>query len=112
MNEASRTTHRALAWRIAAGAAGIAASLACASLPSMPSYQEQLSRWEGESEADLVNTWGMPQQTHALADGGRILEYRYSEDESSCTTRFTLDQSGKIVRWWFTGVSCSAPSTG
>ena len=114
MNESSGRTHRILAWRIAAGAAGIAAILGCASLPpSGPSYREQLSRWEGQSEADLVTTWGMPQETHVLADGGRILEYRYSgEDESSCTTRFTLDRSGKIVRWWYAGVGCSAPKTG
>jgi hypothetical protein len=91
----------------------MAAALACTSPPpSGPSYPEQLSRWEGESEAHLITTWGMPQQTHVLADGGRIVEYRTSgEDERTCTTRFTLDPSGTIVRWWYVGASCSAPKT-
>ena len=112
MRESGKTTHRVLARRFAAVAAGIAATLACASPPppSGPSYPEQLSRWEGGSEADLVITWGMPQETHVLADGGRIIEYRNSgADGSSCTTRFTLDRSGTIVRWWYAGVSCSTP---
>jgi len=92
-------------------AAGIAAILACASPPPMPTYQEQLSRWQGEGEEDLVSAWGMPQQTHTLADGGRVLEYRSSADGgSSCTTRFTVDRTGVIMRWWYAGVKCSAPS--
>jgi hypothetical protein len=109
-----KATHRVLAPRIAAVVAGIAATLACASPPppSGPSYPEQLSRWEGGHEADLVSLWGMPQETHVLADGGRIIEYRNpGEDESSCTTRFTLDRSGTIVRWWYAGLSCSSPKS-
>jgi hypothetical protein len=116
VSESSKTVHRVLGWRLAAGAAGIAAVLGCASPPPPeqgPSYQEQMSRWQGETEADLVTTWGMPQKTHVLADGGRIIEYRQAgEEETSCTTRFTLDPSGKIVRWWYSGVNCSAPKTG
>lgn len=113
MSESSKTTHRVVARRIAAVAAGIAATLACASTPPPSGYPEQVSRWEGGSEADLISTWGMPQNTHVLADGGRIIEYRNSgEDESPCTTRFTLDPSGTIVRWWYVGVSCSAPKGG
>jgi hypothetical protein len=55
----------------------------------------------------------MPQSTHVLADGGRIIEYRTpGEDEKPCTTRFTLDRSGTIVRWWYAGVGCSAPKAG
>lgn len=116
MSESGKTTHRVLARRIVAVAAGIAATLACASTlpPSGPSYPEQLSRWEGGNEADLVSSWGMPQKTHVLADGGRVIEYRRSggEDEGACTTRFTLDPSGTIVRWWYAGVSCSTPKAG
>ena len=115
VSESGKTSHRVVARRIAAVAAGIAATLSCASTPvdSGPSYPEQLSRWQGGSEADLVSTWGMPQNTHVLADGGRIIEYRNpGEDESPCTTRFTLDPTGTIVRWWFAGVSCSAPKAG
>jgi len=116
VSESSKTARRVLAWRIAAGAAGIAAALACASPPPPEPetpYQDQVSRWNGEREADLVTSWGMPQKTHVLAGGGRIIEYRNeSEGETSCTTRFTLDASGKIVRSWYTGVSCSPPKSG
>src|SRR5262245_2417130 len=109
MNEARRTTARIAASGIAAGAAGLALGLACAAPP--PNYPEQLSRWQGESEADLVSTWGMPQSTHVLADGGRVLEYRETDDGERCTTRFTLDSSGTIMRWWYAGVKCAAPAT-
>jgi hypothetical protein len=113
VSESGKTTHRVLASRIVAVAAGIAAALACASPPPSGSYPEELSRWQGGSEADLISSWGMPQETHVLADGGRIIEYRLSEgDEDSCTTRFTLDPSGTIVRWWYAGVSCSTPKAG
>ena len=107
MNEAHSTTART--WRIAAGAAGLAIALACAAPP--PNYAEQLSRWQGRSEADLVSTWGMPQSTHVLADGGRVLEYRGTGDAERCTTRFTLDATGTIMRWWYSGVNCGAPGS-
>ena len=113
MRGSKETARRSRGFRIAAGAAWAAAALACSSPPppdSGPTYQDEVSRWTGEKEADLVTSCGMPQKTHVLADGGRIIEYRSAgEDKSSCTTRFTLDRSGKIVRSWYNGVSCSVP---
>jgi hypothetical protein len=51
----------------------------------------------------------MPQKTHVLADGGRVIEYRRKGgDAGSCTTRFTLDPSGTVVRWWYAGAGCPA----
>jgi hypothetical protein len=111
MSDPIRTPHRIPTWRIAALAFSIVAAQACASSPppSGPSYAEQLSRWEGGNEADLVSSWGMPQKTHVLADGGRVIEYgRKGADEAPCTTRFTLDKSGTVVRWWYAGVGCPA----
>jgi hypothetical protein len=112
----SQTTNRFRALGLAAAAAGaVAAAFGCASPPPTdlgPPYQEQVARWTGENEADLVTSWGMPQKTHVLADGGRVIEYRYSEDQSSCTTRFTLDRNGKVVRSWYTGVRCAVPKSG
>jgi hypothetical protein len=113
VSASTETTRRARAWSVAATAA--VAALACASPPSDPgpTYQELVSRWRGESEAELVTSWGMPEKTHVLADGGRIIEYRSEgEDETSCTTRFTLDATGRIVRWWYTGVGCATPQNG
>ena len=113
MRGSNATTHR---FRLAAGAAVAAAALACASAPpvdSGPTYQDEVSRWTGEKEAELVTSWGMPQRTHVLADGGRIIEYRTAgEDEGSCTTRFTLDKSGMIVSTWYNGVDCTVPRSG
>ena len=112
MRGSRKTTRRSWGGRIAASAAGVAAALACAGSPPPegPTYQDEVSRWTGEREADLVTSWGMPQRTHVLADGGRIIEYRSTgEDHSFCTTRFTLDQSGKIVRSWYNGVDCAVP---
>lgn len=111
----NETTHRFRTWRFAAGAAGVAAALACASPPpvdSGPTYQDEVSRWAGEKEANLVTSWGMPQKTHVLADGGRIIEYRSTGEEEKCTTRFTLDAKGKIVSTWYTGVGCAVPKSG
>jgi hypothetical protein len=90
-------------------------AVACASPPppeSGPTYQDEVSRWNGEKEAELVTSWGMPQKTFVLADGGRIIEYRSTgEEESSCTTRFTLDKGGKIVSSWYNGVKCAVPKS-
>ena len=96
--------------------AGALALAACASPPppdDSPSYDQQISRWSGETEADLVTAWGVPAKTHVLADGGRIIEYNQAgEDEKTCTTRFTLDESGRIKRWWYRGAECRPPSSG
>lgn len=119
MRGSNETTNWFRACRLAAGAVGVAAALACASpLPpdSGPTYQDEVSRWNGEKEAELVTSWGMPQKTHVLADGGRIIEYRATGesedgDETFCTTRFTLDKGGKIVSSWYNGVGCAVPKS-
>ena len=115
MRGSNQTTHRKRAFGLPAGIAVAAAALACAStspVDSGPTYQDEVSRWTGEKEAELVTSWGMPQRTHVLADGGRIIEYKSTgQDETSCTTRFTLDKSGKIVSSWYNGVDCSVPKS-
>jgi hypothetical protein len=108
-------TLRFRAWKLALGTLAGAAALACSTPPvdSGPTYQDEVSRWTGEREADLVTSWGMPQKTHVLADGGRIIEYRSQGEktEDTCTTRFTLDRSGKVVRSWYNGISCTVPKS-
>ena len=114
MRGSNQTTHRTRAFGLAAGTAVALAALACASPPPVegPAYQDEVSRWTGEKEAGLVTSWGMPQRTHVLADGGRIVEYRSTgEDETSCTTRFTLDKGGRIVSSWYNGVGCTVPKS-
>ena len=113
MRESNQTARRFRGFRVAVGAVGIAAALACASTPpdSGPTYQDEVSRWQGEKEAELVTSWGMPQKTHVLADGGRIIEYRSEGEEEKCTTRFTLDSKGRIVSSWYSGVGCTVPKS-
>lgn len=100
-----------------AGILAVAAlGLACASQPpptdAGPSYHQQISRWNGDTEANLVTAWGVPAKTHVLANGGRIIEYKQDASVGPCTTRFTLDGTGRIVRWWYTGKDCRAPKNG
>ena len=98
--------------RAATLAAAVLAAAACAAPMQGPTppYQQYLSRWNGDTEANLVTAWGVPAKTHVLADGGRIIEYtRAGEADVACTTRFTLTDRGRIVRWWFRGHECLAP---
>lgn len=63
-----------------------------------------------EPEANLVGAWGVPDKSHDLEGGGRILEYS-SQDASGvlCTTRFTLDLLGRATKYWYRGNKCKAP---
>ena len=94
-------------------ALGLLLATACASPApdNSPSYHQLLSEWSGDTEYNLVTAWGVPAKTHVLADGGRVIEYsQMGEDrEFLCKTRFTLDETGKIVRWWYHGNECHAP---
>ena len=95
-------------------AAGAAAALfvvtACTPLPPGPTYDEYVARWVDDTEVSLVSSWGIPGKTHSLETGGRIVEYtRNQEGEVVCTTRFTIDEAGKIIKYWYRGTKCRAP---
>ncbi len=83
---------------------------ACTPLPPGPSYDEYVARWVDDTEVSLVSSWGIPGKTHSLETGGRIVEYtRSQEGEVVCTTRFTIDEAGKIIKYWYRGTKCRAP---
>jgi hypothetical protein len=83
---------------------------ACTARPPGPTYEEYVGRWVEETEVSLVSAWGIPKNTHSLETGGRIVEYtREFEGDVNCTTRFTIDESGKIVKYWYLGEKCRAP---
>lgn len=83
---------------------------ACAASAPAPSYDEFVASWMNKSEVGLVSSWGIPEKTHDLETGGRIVEYaRKFEGEVVCTTRFTVNEAGTITKYWYRGRKCLAP---
>lgn len=98
-----------------AGLAGAIFAVLAACTPPPPgiTYDEYVSPWVGGTETGLVSAWGIPQNTHTLETGGRIVEYtRTQGTEVVCTTRFNIDQTGNITKYWYRGSHCRAPSGG
>ena len=94
----------------AAAVAGLCAVAACTKPASGPTYDEYVARWVGDAEVNLVSAWGIPAKSHALQQGGRIVEYTRAQNEDVvCTTRFTIDESGRIVKYWYLGSRCRPP---
>ncbi len=90
--------------------AGLCAATACTPPPPGPTYVEYVGRWVQDTEVNLVSTWGIPENTHSLETGGRIVEYtREQEGDIVCTTRFTIDENGRIVKYWYRGTKCKPP---
>jgi hypothetical protein len=79
----------------------------CAQQPAGPSYAEVINSYIGNTEANLVSTWGIPDKTHRLSTGGQVLEYvRHQDGKTVCTTRFTIDRMGRVVETWYEGGGC------
>ncbi len=96
--------------RAAGAAAAVFVVTACTPPPPGPTYDEYVARWVEEMEVSLVSSWGIPRKTHSLETGGRIVEYtRRQEGKVVCTTRFTIDEAGKIIKYWYRGSKCRAP---
>ena len=83
---------------------------ACTTPAPPPSYDDFVASWMNKSEVGLVSSWGIPEKTHDLETGGRIVEYaRKQEGEVVCTTRFTVNEAGTITKYWYRGSKCLAP---
>jgi hypothetical protein len=59
-------------WKLLAVATLSATISACA---TEAGYQRILDSWKGESVDNLVMTWGPPQSSFKLSDGGQVLQY-------------------------------------
>lgn len=85
----------------------------CAAEPQVDQvarYEQYVARWIEESEANLVAAWGIPDSSHAMETGGRIIEYtQRREGQLNCTTRFTIDSFGRVQKSWYRGNRCLAP---
>ncbi len=87
--------------------------MACTPPPPGPTYDEYVGRWMKDTEVSLVSSWGIPEKTHSLMTGGRIVEFtRKLEGEIVCTTRFTINEYGRIMKYWYRGTKCRAPRGG
>ncbi len=102
--------------RVSAGLCGLAALLlaGCETPPPSPervaAYEQYVGRWIQDSEANLVASWGIPDSSHAMETGGRVIEYRaLMEEDVVCITRFTIDSFGRVQKSWYRGSRCATP---
>lgn len=96
-------------WRAGGLLAAVVGLVGCSSSPAQP-YNQYLASWKGKSEQELVVAFGIPDDSHVMAGGSRVLEY--SKMESSrlvCTTRFTISSGGRVDGWWYKGTDCDTP---
>ena len=58
--------------------------------------------WVGISESQLLASWGEPDRTAALSDGGRVdtwlTDWNAEDGMHTCRETFTVDSKGKVVR--------------
>ena len=65
-----------------------------------------MESWVGARESDLVSKWGAPTSAIDTRDGMRILTWESYWGEygrNVCRKSFTIDESGKIIRWSYRG---------
>ncbi|MFI3242181.1 MAG: hypothetical protein R3Y43_06405 [Alphaproteobacteria bacterium] len=53
-----------------------------ASCVHQPSYEEQIAVWQGQNVEYLYNEWGMPETTQPLANGGMLLVYTQTQEQT------------------------------
>ena len=94
----------------ACAVAALVVLAACTPPPPGPTYAEYMESWMKDTEISLVSSWGLPEKTHSLETGGRIVEFRRKlEGKIVCTTRFTINEYGRIMKYWYRGTKCEAP---
>jgi len=68
--------------------------------------RQKMESWVGHQESDLASIWGAPTSAIDTRDGKRILtweSYWGQYDRNVCRKSFTIDKSGKIIRWSSSG---------
>ena len=83
--------------------------LAIASLAGCASTYNEMDKWMGHNETEIVSLWGDPYSTRETQDGMRILtwkKYNFNQDKT-CTKSFTVDKYGKITG--HSDLDCSLP---
>lgn len=65
-----------------------------------------MKSWVGVPESRLLASWGAPDRTAALSDGGKVdtwlTDWNDEDGMHTCRKTFTVDAEGKVVhRSWF-----------
>jgi len=106
---------------------GILLAAALAGCATTANYEKILASWVGSNVDMLIASWGPPQSSADLSNGGKVLKYFSSNttvttqnyfgvwvstpQTYSCQTLFTIDASGVITKWKWAGNSCKAYSS-
>lgn len=62
-----------------------------------------MNSWLGKSETDLVSSWGAPERSLNLTDGGKVLTWTKDREAAGirfhCEYTFTVSPLGSVTRW-------------
>ena len=72
-------------------------------------YAEYLNSWKGASEAELVDSLGIPDGTYQK-DTWKYLTYYRQTGEDFCKTIFVLEED-KVIKWQASGEACVSDKT-
>lgn len=78
-------------------------SSACATTSSR---SDVIRGWVGVPESRLLTSWGVPDRTATLSDGGKVdtwlTDWKDKEGMHTCRKSFTVDSEGNVVQQsWF-----------
>lgn len=66
-----------------------------------------MKSWVGQPESQLLASWGAPDRTAALPDGGKVdtwvTVWNNSYGLQTCRKTFTLDGDGTVTQWSYSG---------
>jgi len=105
--------------------AAIASAASLSGCVTNQDLDQALSGWVGRDADDLVRSWGAPNSTYSLKDGGKIITYErltvqttgsgdFRDTESShCKIDLTVNPDGKVTggKWSGNNEQCGAMMT-
>jgi hypothetical protein len=63
------------------------------------STYNEMDKWMGHKDSEIISLWGAPSSVHETDDGKKILtwkKYNFNQDKT-CTRSFTTDKYGVIT---------------
>ncbi len=79
------------------------------SLVGCASTYNEMEKWVGHKDSEIISLWGAPSSTHDTQDGMKIItwkKYNFNQDKT-CTKSFTIDEKGIITS--HSDLDCSLP---
>ena len=83
--------------------------LAIGLLAGCASTYNEMDKWMGHKESEIVLLWGTPSSTYDNQDGSKMLtwkKYNFNQDKT-CTKSFTVNDEGTITA--HSDMDCSMP---